>query len=86
LQIKEYQIRKLLSLWRSSLPFNETEARHLVDELRHLNAFDLKLLKEYSDKKLKKGNQSKIQALSSKIREKKIRARADLSAVEDLLF
>jgi len=86
LQLKEYRIRKLLSLWRSKQALNTVEARHLTEELRKLSFIDLGLLKEYADKKRKKGEQSELEILASKIKEKKILARADLSAIEGVLF
>ena len=84
-QVKEYFIRKLLAGW-NNLRLYEKQITYLKEELSKLSLIDLKILKDYSAKKMNGANQTETAQLYSKISARKILERADLGAVKSILF
>lgn len=90
-QVKSFLIKKLVDLWQGEAKhknkeLSEDQLSYLKKELDKLYAWEIKRLSSYTGKVLAKAPEKELAPLIEKLKEKKILERADLKAVDVLLF
>jgi|GEM_PF-4429408 len=91
-QLKSYLIKNMVNNWQEELKkqnkekLTDGEMKHLKDELDKLYIWEVKWLSAYSAKVLAHAPEREIAPLLAKLKDKNIRGRIDLKAVDLLLF
>lgn len=90
-QVKDYFIKKLVKSWieeskKQNKELSEEQIKSLKEELDKLYLWEVKLLSNYSEKAIQRASEKEIAPMIAKLKEKKILERADLKAVDVILF
>lgn len=88
---KLFLIKKLIASWvdettKQNKDLTTEQASQLRQELDKLSLFEVRQLSVYSTKVLAGVPESELATLTAKLNEKKIREKADLHLVDDLIF
>jgi len=90
-QLKDYLIKKLVKSWvgeteKQNKELNEEQVKQLKEELNKLYLWEVKLLANYSEKAILRAPEKEIAPMIAILKEKKILEKADLKAVDAILF
>lgn len=90
-QVKSMFINKLVKSWieeakNQKKELSEEQIKKLKEELDKLFLWEVKQLANYSDKAIKRAPEKEIAPMIEKLKEKKILEKADLKAVDTILF
>ena len=90
-QLKDYLIKKLVKSWieetkKQKKELSEEQIKQLKEELDKLYLWEVKQLASYSEKVIQRAPEKEISPLIAKLKEKKILEKADLKAVDTILF
>lgn len=90
-QLKDYFIKKLVKSWveetkKQKKDLNEEQIKQLKEELDKLFLWEVKQLANYSEKAIQHAPEKEIAPMIAKLKEKKILEKANLKAVDTILF
>lgn len=90
-QVKEYFIKKLVKSWqeeakKQNKELTDTQVKQLKDELDKLFLWEVKQLANYSEKAINRQPEAIIALMIKKLKERKILEKANLKAVDSILF
>lgn len=90
-QVKEYFIKKLVKSWeeeakKQNKELTDTQVKQLKDELDKLFLWEVKQLANYSEKAISRQPEAIIEPMIKKLKERKILEKANLKAVDSILF
>lgn len=90
-QVKDYFIKKLVKSWseeaqKQKKELSEEQIKQLKEELDKLFLWQVKQLANYSEKVIQRAPEKEIAPMIAKLKEKKILQKANLKAVDFILF